>query len=612
MCGILAYISNEHIHNSKVKKIKQLMKSRGPNNQSYQKYLFGKKKIHFFHSRLSIQDLEKRSNQPFVYNDYVIIYNGEIYNFKSLKKKLSHKFRTHSDTELILHYYSIYKEKCFKYFEGMWSIIIYDKKKNKIIISRDRFGEKPLFFYRKNNEIIFASELRYINEILDTKLNFNHAKINRFLHYGYKSLFKDDETFFKEVKHFEKNKIAIIDKNLNFSLKSYWSIKDHKKKQNYSLKENINNTKDLLVRSVGLRMVADTPIALSLSGGIDSGAICSIASKVYGKKLESFSIIDSDIRYNESSSIDTTAKDCGIKNHKINISKSGDFLSILDKSIDQTHYPITTITDLILYQLTSKIKEYGYKVCLSGSGGDELFAGYYDHYLMFFSELRKRNSPKFKKFLKIWSKNIKPHIRNKFYLKHDLFFKNSNYRGYVYDNYEENKKFCLNQISYQFNEKKIFHNLLKNRMANELLHENVPIFTHREDLCYMNSSIENRLPFLDSNLIKYSFNNIQGSQFLENCQNKFILRESLKGILNEKVRNHKIKSGFNASIFTLFNFKEKKLLSFCKNKSEIYDFIDKEKILFLIQNPQKLNQNQNAKFMFTFLSLKMFMDKFNK
>lgn len=612
MCGILAYISNKDIYNSKAKKIKQLMKSRGPDNQSYQKYLFGKKKIHFFHSRLSIQDLEKRSNQPFIYNDYVIIFNGEIYNFKSLKKKIPNKFKTLSDTEVILHYYSIYKEACFKYFEGMWSIIIYDRKKDKIIISRDRCGEKPLLFYRKNNEIIFASELRYINEILDIKLNFNNNKINRFLHYGYKSLFKDNETFFKEVKHFEKGKIAIIDKNLNFNLRSYWSIKDHKKKQTHTLTEHITNTKNLLVQSVGLRMIADTPVALSLSGGIDSGAICSIASKVFGKKLETFSIIDTDNRYNESNLIDATAKDCGVKNHKINISKHEDYLSILDKSINQTNYPITTITDLILYQLTSKIKEYGYKVCLSGSGGDELFGGYYDHYLMYFNELRKKDPPKLKNFLKIWRKNIKPHIRNRFYLKHDLFFKNSNFRGYVYDNYEENKKFCLNKISYQFNEKKIFRDLLKNRMANELLYENVPIFTYREDLCYMNSSIENRLPFLDSNLIKYSFNNIQGNQFLENCQNKFILRESVKSILNEKVRSQKIKSGFNASIFTLFDFKTKKFINFCKKKSEIYDFVDKEKILFLIRNPQKLKYNQNAKFMFTFLSLKMFMDKFNR
>ena len=612
MCGILAYISNKDIHNSKAQKIKQLMKSRGPYNQSYKKYFFGKKNIHFFHSRLSIQDLDERSNQPFIYNNYVIIFNGEIYNFNSLKKTFSHKLKTLSDTEVILHYYSIYKEACFKYFEGMWSIIIYDRKKNKIIISRDRFGEKPLFIYRKNDEIIFASEIRYIYEILDIKLNFNYNKINRFLHFGYKCLFKDNETFFKDIKHFEKGKIAIIDKNLNLSSRSYWSVKDQKKKQNQTLKEHITNTKNLLVQSVGLRLIADTPVALSLSGGIDSGAICSIVSKVFGKKLETFSIIDSDRRYNESNLIDITAKDCGVKNHKIKISKSKDYLSMLDRCIDQTYYPITTITDLILYQLTSKIKEYGYKVCISGSGGDEIFAGYYDHYLMMFNELRKKNPTKLKKFLKIWGKNIKPHLRNKFYLKHDLFFKNSNYRGYIFDNFKKNKEFCLNKISYQFNEKKIFNNLLKNRMANELLYENIPVFTHRDDLCHMNYSIENRLPYLDTKLVKYSFNNIQGTQYLENCQNKFILRESLKGILNEKVRNLRIKSGFNASILSLFKFKEKKLINFCEKNSEIYNFIDKEKILFLIKNTSRFKNNQNAKFIFTFLSTKMFMDKFNQ
>ena len=214
MCGILAYISSKEINPKKISNVKNLMKCRGPDNQSYKRISFGKKNLHLFHSRLSIQDLHNRSNQPYIFKDYILIFNGEIYNFKELKKRLNKKFQTSSDTEVILYYYSVYKEKCFEFFEGMWSIIIYDTKKNKIIVSRDRFGEKPLLFFKKNNEIILSSQISYINEILGTNQKFNSKKVNTFLHFGYKSLFKNDETFFNNIYYIEKSTIITIDKTL--------------------------------------------------------------------------------------------------------------------------------------------------------------------------------------------------------------------------------------------------------------------------------------------------------------------------------------------------------------------------------------------------------------
>ena len=202
------------------------------------------------------------------------------------------------------------------------------------------------------------------------------------------------------------------------------------------------------------------------------------------------------------------------------------------------------------------MKKKGFKVCLSGSGADEIYGGYYDHYLMVFNELHKSNPNKLNEFLEIWSKNIQPNLRNKYFTKYNLFFKNKNFRGYVYDNYDNNKKFCLKKIKYDFKEKNYFKPLFKNRRANELFNENVPIFMHSEDLNSMQFSIENRSPFLDTKLIEYLFN-VKGSHLLNNCTNKYILRSSLKGILNKKVLDQKMKSGFNASILSIFNFKIK-------------------------------------------------------
>jgi asparagine synthase (glutamine-hydrolysing) len=611
MCGILAYISSKEINPKKISNVKNLMKCRGPDNQSYKRISFGKKNLHLFHSRLSIQDLHNRSNQPYIFKDYILIFNGEIYNFKELKKRLNKKFQTSSDTEVILYYYSVYKEKCFEFFEGMWSIIIYDTKKNKIIVSRDRFGEKPLLFFKKNNEIILSSQISYINEILGTNQKFNSKKVNTFLHFGYKSLFKNDETFFNNIYYIEKSTIITIDKTLKVLKKKYWKLKTDKRTEKLSLKEHVLNTKKLLINAIDLRLVSDVPLSLNLSGGMDSGAICSIASKILGKKLETFSIIDSDNRYNESNLIKTTAKDCGVKNNLIKLNNNINFLDILKKSTEHNHYPIFTITDLLHYYLSSFVKKRGFKVSLSGAGADEIYGGYYDHYLMVFKELNKSDPKKFKEYLDIWKKNIQPNLRNKFFTKYDLFFKDSNFRGYIFDNFTNNKKFCLQKMKYEFHEKKYFKSLLKNRMANELFHENVPIFMHREDLNSMQFSIENRTPFLDTNLIEYLFS-VKGSHLLNQCQNKYLLRASLKGILNKDVLNQKMKYGFNASILSLFNFEDKEIKNFIDQDSEIYNFVDKSKIKNLIKNKNLLKENGNSKFLFTFLSLKTFMDRFKQ
>jgi asparagine synthase (glutamine-hydrolysing) len=612
MCGILAYISNKEISPRKQLNIKNLMKTRGPDNQSYKKINFGKKNLHLFHSRLSILDLNKRSNQPYYFKNYVMIFNGEIYNFKYLKDRINHnnKFNTLSDTEVILYYYDLYKEKCFEFFEGMWSIIIYDFSSEKLIVSRDRFGEKPLFIHKNKDEIIFSSQISYINEILNNSFKFNYQKINSFLHYGYKSLFKKNDTFFKNINHFEKGSILKLDRRGGVEKKKFWKLKINGDLNKLSIQENEDNLKKLLINAVDLRLVSDVPLALNLSGGIDSGAICSISSKILGKKLETFSIIDKDKRYDESEYINATAKDCGVKTNLIKINSNVDFLDLLNDSVNYNHYPVFTITNLIQYYLTSFVKKKGFKVTLSGSGADEIYGGYYDHYLMLFREVEKKDKVKFNRYLSSWKKIIKPNLRNEYFKTHDLFIKNPNNREYVYDNFENNKKFCLKTLRYNFKEKKYFNNLLKNRMANELFHENVPIFMHSEDLNSMKFSIENRSPFLDTKLIEYLFS-LSGSHLLNDCKNKFLLRSSLKGILNEKVLNQSMKSGFNASILNLFNFKSKKLIKFLEKDSEIYDYVNKSKIIHLSKNPKILQDNGYSKFMFSFLSIKTFMDRFN-
>ena len=169
MCGIAGYITKKKYLNFSFKtttnKLKNLMERRGPDQQGSFEHNFNDKSVNLFSSRLSIIDLDKRSNQPFKTNNTIIIFNGEIYNFleiKSFLKSKKIKFFTNSDTEVLIKSYEYWGEECVNQFDGMWSFCIYDYKKRKIFISRDNFGEKPLFYFFDGNNLIFGSEIKYI------------------------------------------------------------------------------------------------------------------------------------------------------------------------------------------------------------------------------------------------------------------------------------------------------------------------------------------------------------------------------------------------------------------------------------------------------------------
>ena len=173
MCGIAGYFGKKKIDKAIIDRTLKLMKNRGPDFSNYfQKTNEKNSSITLLHSRLSIIDLSERSHQPFADDEKIIVFNGEIYNYLELKKnliKLGEKFKTDSDTEVLLKYYKIYGENCVKYFEGMWAFAIYDQKNQKIFLSRDRFAEKPLYFLKDKDGIFFASEVKFIKSLANKK-----------------------------------------------------------------------------------------------------------------------------------------------------------------------------------------------------------------------------------------------------------------------------------------------------------------------------------------------------------------------------------------------------------------------------------------------------------
>jgi len=180
MCGISGFIGKEKISKETIKHSLNLMKNRGPDFQDYKEIKVSNSiNLYFLHSRLSILDLQKRSNQPFKKKHVTLIFNGEIYNYKEIKtdlEELGYKFYTESDTEVLANAYLQYGEKCVDYFEGMWAFAIWDDKIKKLFLSRDRFGEKPLFFYKNQKGIYFGSEIKFIKSLSSDNFRINIRK----------------------------------------------------------------------------------------------------------------------------------------------------------------------------------------------------------------------------------------------------------------------------------------------------------------------------------------------------------------------------------------------------------------------------------------------------
>lgn len=603
MCGIAGYFGFKKIDQTKLKSCLELMKNRGPDSQDIYKNE-NKSNLYLLHSRLSIIDLKNRSNQPFSSKDLVLIFNGEIYNYIELKKKISHKFKfkTQSDTEVIVAYYELYGEKCFDFFEGMWSLAIFDKKKNEIILSRDRFGEKPLYIYQDRDGIYFGSEIKYIKLLTNLKFEVNHAKIQNYLQFGYKSIFKDKESFFKNI--YRLNQASYLKYNLNKTInKTYWNFKS-KKLLNLNIKKLIEIYKKKYYESLKIRLRSDVPIALCLSGGIDSATLAGVSKLKLNRNLETFSIIDNnDDRYDESKSIKKILKKLKIKSNLITIKNSLDFKR-LSNQISYHDSPIFTITNYLQNFLAEAISKKKFKVVITGTGADEIFTGYYDHQLMYLYEVRK-NKKLFKIHMNSWKKYVLPIIRNKYFRDPYLFFKNKNERSHIYDHNKELQKFFKKPKKNNFTEIKYVNSLLKNRMLNETFVENIPTATHSEDLNFMQYSVENRSPYLSRSLFELSYKT-PTKYMMHNGYTKYLLRKIGSSYVPKEIIRDKQKKGFNASIHSLINLKSKKFLNFVNKKSDIYKILNKKNIINELQKGN--SENYFSKFIFSFISVKIFLD----
>ena len=602
MCGIAGYIGFKPLSETSVKSCLSTMERRGPDAQRFVLGKLGNTHYALLHSRLSIIDLDPRSHQPYVFDDCTLVFNGEIYNYIELRKELiakGYEFQTDSDTEVLIKAYRCFGKECVHHFEGMWAFALLDNRSNELLLSRDRFAEKPLYYLIQDQQLFFASEIKQIEALKGQKLNPNMQQAYRYLVNGHKTLNKYGEHFYEDVEEVDFGQTIVIDSNLSIQKIKYWKPAYNPVPMDEG--EAINRIQKALIRSVELRMRADVPLAFCLSGGVDSSAMASIAVKSLNQDIQTFSIIDRDPRYNELDNIQSTVNDLGCKHELIELSPDFDYLGQLEKLVAYHDAPVATISYLVHSRLISAMSDNGFKVSISGTGADELFTGYYDHFLLQMHGLKDEERLD---RINYWNEYPAKAVRNPFLQDPMRFVLEPEFRDHIFLNNDEFSSYLKHDFSEAFTEVDYTSDLLRNRMLNELYHEVVRVILKEDDLNSMYYSIENRSPFLDANLFKTAFS-IPSNLLIQKGFNKYLLRESLKGILNDKVRLCREKKGFNASLNSVVNFENPAHRDYILDDSRIYDWVDKGKIEKLMK--QKEFPNSYKKFFFNFLNLKIWL-----
>ena len=316
-----------------------------------------------------------------------------------------------------------------------------------------------------------------------------------------------------------------------------------KNKSNESLKLNSFNIETFekkLFKAINIRLISDVHMGFSLSGGIDSSLLVAISQKFFDKKINTFSIIDEDARYNEYKNIKSVTKFVGCENSQVKISKK-DFLEDIISLSKYHDGPIATISYFVQSLLLQSMKKSGIKVSMSGTGADELFTGYYHHFLIYLNQIKYNKN--FKNELSLWKKNISVLIRDD-KLKNINFFKKKNLNESIFFESSRLKSYFRAKSipNNKFYEKKYFNDSLKNRMQNELFHEIVPVILHHDDINSMFFSIENRSPYLDRDLLIYS-RQLKNKYFINSNYQKLMLRKLAEKFLPKAIYQDKRKIG---------------------------------------------------------------------
>lgn len=561
MCGINGFYMNSDFNKSKsrLKTMNDLIFHRGPDDDGVFIENHKNFNIGMGMRRLSIIDLDS-GKQPMFSEDksIVIVFNGEIYNYKILKKdlikKFNIKFKTKSDTEVILKLYEQYGTKAFDYLDGMFAISIFDKRINKLILARDYFGEKPLYYYLKNKSIIWASELKSIIAALDNKPIISNKGLSLFFQLSY---IPSPYTIYNEIFKLKPNHYIELDlKSFNYS-QNIISKSISSPVHNNRLENVKNITHDLVYKSVISRSVSDVPIGAFLSGGVDSSVV-SLCLSLNNNSIDTFSMGFDKKEYDESEKSDTVSKIIKSNHHKF-ICRESDLLEFNDDVISNYDEPFADSSAIPTYVLSKNTKNH-VKVVLTGDGGDEVFGGYNKYYMgklnNIYTNFISRSTHNSIKYITNPILKLKDDSRGLRY-KSRRFLESVNYDGDFFSNIVS-LGFQSNELNSLFKNKNLDKKFINQELGLNSLYtlndfrnydKNISLegdMLVKVDRASMLSSIECRSPFLNKEL--WSFCNSIDEKFLINkWDKKFILKEAFKRYFPNNFLN-KSKKGFSVPV----------------------------------------------------------------
>lgn len=603
MCGIAGSFGPDVPDPDRIRGTLALMRHRGPDAEGVWTGMVGRNNVTLLHSRLSIIDLHPRANQPFVDGDNVLVYNGELYNYLELRTDLEargHVFRTRSDTEVLHRAWCEWGLACTERFEGTWAFAMLDLRSNRLVFSRDRFGEKPFYYLHRGKTIYFGSEIKLLAALSGAAPTVDAKQLRRYLVNGYRSLYKQPATFFEDVRELPAGASACLREPGPVDARRYWRLSYAPRPMTRD--EAVAGARERVEEALRLRLRADVPLAFCLSGGVDSSALVAVATKKFNADVHAFSIVDGDERYDESENIQATVSALNCHHRVIRTSSEG-FLDRMSDLIAYRDAPVATTSYYAHSFLSESIGAAGYRIAVSGTGADELFTGYYDHYGLWLARMSGRVG--FERLIEDWRDGYGSFVRNPVLRNPRAFLDNPRERGHIYLDRETFNSLLVEPLDEDFFEECFVDDPLRNRMLNELFHEVVPVVLHEDDRNSMRWSVGGRSPYLDRNLAEFLYT-VPGEHLIRDGYAKSLLRDAVAGVLPDKVRLDKRKRGFNASIDSLLDRRDPMVVDRLLADGPIFDIVKRDALARFLDGD--MTENSFSKFLFGFVSAKLFLE----
>jgi len=555
ICGVFSFEPDTIVDKSVIQRMNNSIRHRGPDDEGY----YQDEQASLAMRRLSIIDLNK-GQQP-ISNEagnVWVVFNGEIYNFKDVRAELQrrgHAFKTQTDTEIIVHAYEEYGDDCIKYFNGMFAIALWDARKHRLFLARDRIGIKPLYYWTDHSKLVFASELKSLILHPDVPRQINLAALDLFLTLEYVPA---PHTIYEAVYKLLPGHTLTVD-NRNVKIRQYWDVPYQPVSQTEA--ECAETLSSLIDEAVRIRLMSDVPLGAFLSGGIDSSTIVGYMSQNMSEPVQTFSIGFEDDTYDEVPFANAVAKHFNT-NHHVEVLKP-DIASLVEQLVPHHDEPFAD-TSIIPTYLVSKLASQKVKVVLSGDGGDELFAGY-DTYIAqkldryygcLPSAVRQHVLPKFTEWLppqpakKGFVNKVKRMVEGgalDSLLQHTrwMMFLNSAEKDSLYRSDLQatlNDDLTAGYLGGYFEKANRFDKLAQQQYVDIKTYLADDILT-KVDRMSMAVSIEARVPLLDYHIVEFAMN-LPPHMKLNGSRTKSILRDAVKRLVPDLVLE-KPKQGFS-------------------------------------------------------------------